>query len=36
MVNEDVTVTTGPLGGVPLAVPLLKIDPAFTSACVVV
>jgi hypothetical protein len=36
IVNEDVTVTTGPARGVPLAVPVLEIDPASMSACVVV
>jgi hypothetical protein len=36
MVSEDVTVTAGPVGGVPLAVPVLEMDPASTSACVVV
>ncbi len=36
MVTEDVAVTFGPLGGVPVAVPVLDIEPAFTSACVVV
>jgi hypothetical protein len=36
MVNEDVAVTAGPVGGVPLAVPVFEIDPASMSACVVV
>jgi hypothetical protein len=36
IVNEDVAMTPGPVGGVPLAVPVLEIDPASTSACVVV
>jgi hypothetical protein len=36
IISEDVIVTTEPLGGVPLAVPVLEMDPAFTSACVVV
>jgi hypothetical protein len=36
MVNEDVAVTAEPVGGFPLAVPVLEIDPASTSACVVV
>jgi hypothetical protein len=31
-----VAVTAGPVGGFPLAVPVFEIDPAFTSACVVV
>ncbi len=34
--NVEVPVTGGPLGGVPVAVPVLDIEPAFTSACVVV
>jgi hypothetical protein len=36
IVSEDVLVTAGPDGGVPCAVPVLEIDPEFTSACVVV
>ena len=33
---EDVAVTAGPAGGVPVAVPVLVIEPASTSAWVVV
>jgi hypothetical protein len=36
IVNEDVAVTAEPFGGVPLAVPVLEIDPASRSVCVVV
>jgi hypothetical protein len=36
IVNEDVAVTTEPVKDVPLAVPVLEIDPASRSACVVV
>jgi hypothetical protein len=36
MVTEEVLVTDGPLGGVPVAVPVLEIDPAVTFAAVVV
>ena len=36
MVTEDVSVTGGPVGGVPVAVPVLVTDPASTSAWVVV
>jgi hypothetical protein len=35
IVSEDVAVTTGPVSGVPLAVPVLEIDPASTSLCAV-
>jgi hypothetical protein len=34
--TEDVAVTLGPLGGVPVAVPVLLMRPAVTSAAVVV
>ena len=33
---EEVAVTAGPLGGVPVAVPVLLTEPASTSAWVVV
>ena len=36
MVTEEVLVTGGPEGGVPVAVPELVIEPASTSAWVVV
>jgi hypothetical protein len=36
MVSEDVAVTGGPLGGVPVAVPVLWIEPLVTSVAVVV
>jgi hypothetical protein len=36
IVKADVVVTAGPVGGVPVAVPVLEIDPASTSVCVVV
>ena len=36
MVTEEVAVTVGPVGGVPVAVPVLVIAPASTSAWVVV
>ena len=36
MVRLSLAVTVGPLGGVPAAVPVLLIDPASTSAWVVV
>jgi hypothetical protein len=36
MVSEELAVTHGPLGGVPLTVPVLEMLPALTSACVVV
>ena len=36
MVSEDASETVGPEGGVPVAVPVLVIFPAFTLARVVV
>ena len=35
-VAESVSVTGGPLGGVPAAVPVFTMEPASTSACVTV
>ena len=35
-VSDDVAVTFGPVGGVPVAVPVLEREPASTSAWVVV
>ena len=36
IVSEDESVTGGPVGGVPLAVPVFVMLPRSTSACVVV
>jgi len=36
IVSEELSVTFGPVGGVPVAEPVLEIDPASMSACVVV
>jgi hypothetical protein len=36
MVNEDVAVTAEPSGADAFAVPVLEMDPASTSVCVVV
>src|ERR1700750_121059 len=36
MVTVDVCVTSGAVGGVPVAVPVFVTDPLSTSACVVV
>ena len=36
MVTDDVAVTLDPCGGVPVAVPVLVMSPASTSAWVVV
>jgi hypothetical protein len=36
IVSEDVAVTTGPVGGVPVAVPVLLSEPLVTSVEVVV